>query len=857
VRAGATRLVTWSATHARLVVALAALLGTLLGAIAATDLRVNADTSEMISGELPFRQLTAAFDRLFPHGTDLIVTVIDAPTPDRAGDAAASLAARLAERRDLFRSVERPEAAEIFRRNGFLFLPVAELQDLADRLIAAQPMIGTLAADPSARGVLESVSLLGEGLARGEAPPGPLDAALDALAESVEAALAGRVQPLSWQSLLTGREEGAEGRRRFVLVKPVLDHSSLTPGAAASAALREEARALGLTPENGIRVRLTGFVPLSDEEFATVAEGAGAATLLSFAIVCVLLFLALHSARLILAILATLVVGLAATAGFAALAIGELNVISVAFAVLFIGMAVDFGVQFAVRYRDERYRKDELAGALGRAAEGVAVPLLLAGAATMVCFYSFVPTSYRGVAELGIIAGTSIAIALFLNLSLLPALLVLLRPPGETSPAGYRWAAPIDAFLIRRRHVVLTIAVVLAGLSLAALPRLRFDFDPLNLKDPRTESMATLADLMRDQRSTPYTIDALAASPEEAGRLAFRLEQLPEVRRVLTVASFVPEGQEEKLAIIADAAALVGPGLAPRPPAPPPDDAELRRRLAGAAAALRRAQAPPPAAGRLAAALEAAATGAPGVLDAVRASLAAGLAARLDELREALGPGPLTLATMPADFRRQWVAEDGTARLEIHPALDPRDPAALRRFVSAVRSVVPQATGTPPEIIEAGRTVVGAFFEALAIAAGGVAMLLVLSLRRPADALRTIAPLLLAGLLTAATCVAVDLPITYANIIVLPLLLSETVSYSIYFVLRWREGASGLLQSSTARAVVFTALTTIDAFGSLAFSRHPGTADMGRLLAIALLWTLIATLLFLPALLGPPPPARR
>jgi hypothetical protein len=289
---------------------------------------------------------------------------------------------------------------------------------------------------------------------------------------------------------------------------------------------------------------------------------------------------------------------------------------------------------------------------------------------------------------------------------------------------------------------------------------------------------------------------------------------------------------------------------------PAPSDAELRARLAEAAAALRRAPHPPEPASRLAAALAAAAEGAPGVLDHVRENLAAGLAARLDELRDALDAFPLTLETMPADFRRQWIAEDGRARLEIHPAADARDPVALRQFVAAVRSILPDATGTPPEIIEAGRTVVGAFFEALAIAASGVAMLLLLVLRRPVDALRTIAPLLLAGLLTAATCIAIDLPITYANIIVLPLLLSETVSYSIYFVTRWREGAVGLLQSSTARAVVFTALTTIDAFGSLAFSQHPGTADMGRLLTVALIWTLVATLLFLPALLGPPP-ARR
>lgn len=850
-RRGAVRLVDWSARHARLVAAIAALLTPLFFVIAAANLRINADTKGMISNDLPFRRQTIEFDQLFPHRVDLLVVVIDAPTPDRATDAAAALAARLAQEPKFFHSVDRPEAAEIFRRDGLLFLSVPKVQAIADQIIAAQPMIGTLAADPTARGVLATVDLVAQALQSEAVALEALEPALDALADSVEAALAGKAQALAWGRLLAGRDAGSEDTRRFLLVKPVLDYASLTPGAEASAALRAAALELGLSPANGIRVRLTGVVALSDEEFATVAEGAGFSTALAFAVVCLLLFLALRSPRVILAILATLVAGLATTAAFAALAVGELNVISVAFAVLFIGMAVDFGVQFAVRYRDERYREDDLLGALRRAAAGIAAPLLLAGAATIVCFYSFVPTNYSGVAELGVISGSSIVIALFLNLSLLPALLALLRPPGETAPAGFKWAAPIDAFLLRRRRVVLTLAAALAGLSIGALPKLRFDFDPLNLKDPGSESMSTLFDLMQDERSTPYTIDALAASPAEAAVLAERLENLPAVRQVISVNSFVPSRQEEKLAIIADAALLVGPSLAPRPEPAPPADAEFRAELAASSASLRGA--PSVSARRLAEALEVAATASPAVLVQVRENLAAGLAARLDQLREALGASPLTLATMPDDFRRQWVAEDGRARLEIYPAIDPRNPEALRRFVAAVGMVVPTATGTPRDIIEAGRAVVGAFFEALAIAACGVAIVLILVLRHPADALFTIAPLLLAGLLTAATCVAVDLPITYANIIVLPLLLSETVSYSIYFVMRWRAGEKGLLQSSTARAVIFTALTTVDAFGSLAFSQHPGTADMGRLIAIALLYTLAATLVFLPALLGRSP----
>jgi hopanoid biosynthesis associated RND transporter like protein HpnN len=847
------RLVEISMRAALAVVIISLVGGVLLGSYAVTHLSVDTDTNDLISPDLPWRKREAEFDRAFPQNVDLLAVVIDGTTPGQAEDAATYLAQWMRDRPQIYKTVRRPDGGEFFTRNGLLFLSVKEVQDVADQLIAAQPLLGSLAADPSLRGLFSAISLALEGVKNGEIKLAALDAPLSALADPVEAALAGRPHHLSWESLFTGRAPQTQEKRRFILVQPNLDYSALQPGAKASDALRTAVQEFGLTPEHGVRVRLTGPVALSDEEFSTVAEGAGGATIMSFLLVCIILFLALRSWRIIVAILGTLLVGLAATAAFAAIAIGSLNLISVAFAVLFIGIAVDFSIQFSVRYRDERHQVGALDRAIERAGHGIAGPLTLAATTTAVGFFSFVPTAYSGVSELGLIAGTSMVIALVLNFTLLPAALKLLHPPGESEPVGYRWAAGIDAFLLRRRRVVLALTAALAAVCIVLLPHWRFDFNPLNLKDPKTESVATLFDLMSDPSTTPYTIDVLAPSVAAADALAHRVEVLPEVTQVVTISSYIPDDQNDKLAILGDAELLLGPTLSPPQTLPPPDDTADLAALAASGHALAEAaggDADLPAA-RLARALDAAVTRGAGILPDLRDSIVAGLAGTLRDLRLTLSPEKVTMETLPGDLRRAWVTEDGRSRLEIFPKGDPRDNTILERFVAAVRTVAPEATGTPVTIQESGSTVVAAFTRAGVIAITAITLLLLAMLRRPWDVVLVLIPLGLAGLLTAATSVILDLPLNYANIITLPLLLGIGVAFDIYFVMRWRAGMGGPLQSSTARAVLFSALTTMTAFGSLALSSHPGTAEMGRLLTISLGYVLLCTLLVLPALQGP------
>jgi uncharacterized protein len=350
----------------------------------------------------------------------------------------------------------------------------------------------------------------------------------------------------------------------------------------------------------------------------------------------------------------------------------------------------------------------------------------------------------------------------------------------------------------------------------------------------------------------------LAPSLAEADALARRLEALPEVARAVTLSSFVPSRQEEKLALIQDATMLLEPTLDPVEAEPPPTDQEVVRSLAATAAALRDAagtEGGPAAASarRLAAALDRLAGASPAVRTAAAEAVVAPLETLLRQTRALLQAGPVTLETLPPDLVADWIARDGRARVQVFPRGDGDDDnTTLRRFSEAVQAVAPEATGTPISIREAGATIVTAFVQAAVLSALAVAALLALALRRARDVVLTMLPVLLSAVLTLATCVVLDLPLNYANIIALPLLIGMGVAFNVYFVMAWRGGETGLLQSSLTRGVVFSALATATAFGALWLSSHPGTASMGRLLMLALGWELAVTLLFRPPLLARP-----
>ena len=813
--------------------------------ISVWHLRINTSTTEMISPDVSFRRNLSAFEQAFPEFNDTIVAVIEGATPERV-DQAASALAEVLQASDHFTAVDYPPADAFFEHNGLLYLPLDELTELTNRLAEAQPLLAALVEDPSLRGLASFLDLALQHRPRDEPAP-QLDWMLAAMARVVEAQLAGQYGELSWQRALQGAEDAAPARQ-LVVAQPKLDYTSMAPAAGAIEAVRSEAAALGIHPDNGLRLGLTGAAVLDTEELESAGSGALFAAVLSIAAVAALLAWGLRSLKLIAATLVTLAVGLILTACFATLTIGRLNLISITFAVLFVGLGVDFGIHLVLRFREALDRGERMRPALSTAVAGVAGPLSLSALCAGFGFLAFVPTDYLGLAELGIISAAGMAIAWLVSLTLLPALLAMLRP--TPSPLG-RWQLGAQ----RPSHPGVVVGVAtLAGLaSLAALPAVTFDFNPLNLKDPTSESMRVFATLAADPATSPHVIDAVAPSLEQADVLAARLAELPEIEEALTLRSFVPEAQDEKLELIDQLAFYLGPTLtsAARDPLPGPKErresfAELRAVLADAAAV-------GPGAERLAGAL-AAFGQAPSdaALIELEARLTGTLPELLERLRLALDAGSITLDDLPAGLRDQWVNEEGQARILARPAAPIDDNAELEAFAAAVLGAMPTATGTPIIVLEGGREVVGAFREASVLALVAITLLLALVLRDVRDLLFVLAPLALAVLLTAASAVLLDVELNFANVIVLPLLLGLGVSGALHVVMRWREEGrfAGLAGTSTPRAVLFSALTTVASFGSLALSDHPGLASMGLLLTIAIFWSLVCSLLVLPSMLA-------
>jgi uncharacterized protein len=852
------RVVATSTRHPLIVLLLAVVLTGAALVYTARHFAMTADTADLISRKLEWRQRELAFEAAFPQLQNLTMVVIDGATPELADAASRRLTAALQGKSDLFRTVRRPDGGAFFERNGLLLLPLDEVAATTTGLMRAQPLLASLAADPSLRGVLTAISNTLEGIRHGQATLHDLEPAMTALAETFEKTAAGRPAFFSWRTLIAGTPARPRETRHVVLVQPVMDYTALEPGAAASTAIRATARALGLDPAHGVSVRLTGPVPLADEEFATLAEDAHLILGAMVAALLGILWLAVRSARVVIAILATTLVGLIVTAGVGLLATGRFNLISVAFIPLFVGLGVDFSIQFSVRSLAERLIHPNLRAALTVTGTTIGRALALSAAAIGAGFFAFLPTTYLGVAELGTIAGLGMIVAFALSIVLLPALLTLLRPPaGRLAEVGFTMLAPVDIFVRRHRRTVLAMALLAAVVSCALLPLVRFDFNPLHLKSAKVESMTTLQALASDPDWTPDAINVLAPSLAQSVTLARRLEALPEVSRTVTLNSFVPMQQKEKLALIANAATALKPILDVAPLAPPPDST-LQHDLATTAAALRRAATdatdpPAAAARRLADALDRLQAATPEVRAAAAAAVVGPLAIMLDQTRALLQAGPVTLETLPPELVADWIAKDGRARIQVLPRQRLDDNASLRRFATAIQNIAPDATGRPISISASGDSVVEAFVQAGVYSILAIILLLAVVLRRSRDVMLTMLPVLLSGLLTFATCAALDLPLNFTNIIALPLLFGVGVAFNIYFVLAWRAGETAMLQSSLMRAVVFSALTTATAFGALWLSSHPGTASMGRLLMISLAWELLVTLLFRPALLSRPP----
>ena len=865
----------------------------------AHNISINTDTEHMLSAELSWRKLDQEYERLFPQYDNNILIVLEAATPDQARDAAMLLYERLRAERDLFEFVYYPNALPVFRESGLLYLDRAELQDLSDNLAEVQPFLARLARDPTLRGLFE---VLGDALdAADDGEEVDIEPVLTRINDALEALREDRPYRLSWQELMEGTDlEGTDLKsvpgavpgaanaphREFILTQPKLDYAGFFPATPAIDSIRGAYDELGIAASPGAELRLTGATMLAHEEMLSVMEGTETAILLALCLVTVIMVTGLSSLMLALVTVISLVTGLACTAAFAILTVGELNLISVAFAVLYIGLGVDFAIHYCLRYREHLIGGADRGGALDRTSASIGGSLFLCAVSTAIGFFAFIPTDYTGVAELGWISGFGMFISFAVTLTVIPALLSLLpyRPgasPGEERGPG--------AGRLVERHAgkVLGATACLALVSAVVLGGLRFDHNPLNLHARDGAALTTYRELLADNDLTPWTAIMIATGAEQAEDYRAALSRSGLVDKVVTVADFIPAGQDEKLFIIDEMGLLLGDlSVAPPDPATQTRDARLSA-LRGFLEKLQATGTDDPVYVKLRSNLTELLeqiTGHPHKLQDTHINyrtpmispkpdssprgndedgsgddlaqleqmLLASLPGRLEALNASLDADYISLETLPDQLKRLWVSAGGKRRVEIYPKQDMQDNRALREFVRAVQSVSPEVTGAPVNNLEASDAVAAAFRQAFLYAFAAITLMLFILLTRKRDVFLVLVPLLTAALVTGAISVLAGLPLNFANVIALPLLLGIGVDSGIHIIHRYRTdlpNGKSILATSSARAVIVSSLTTMGGVGNLALSPHAGTASMGMLLTLGIGVTLACMLLVLPALL--------
>ncbi len=824
--------------------------------------RIDTELTDMISEKLPYRKLEREFQNAFPQFKETIVIVIDADTPETARLQREKLTERLKKETGLFKGAYAPGSGEFFERNGLLYLSVKDLEALSENLASAQPLLGLISKDLTLRGLFSVVERIvtQKGDLEQKAKLVPF---FDRLTQALEDSISNRPKPVSWQELILGKEAAGEASRQFIILDPILDYATLSGGEAAIETIYRIRDELGLHKTNGVTVRLTGDVVLNYENLLLVNRGMGLTTLISFLLVAIALVIGLGSGRLVFASLVTLLMGFIWTLGFAIAFVGRLNLISVAFGVLFIGLGIDYGIQYCLRYRELIASGQGHHGAIVGTARGLGVSLRLCTVAAAIGFYSFLPTPYTGVSELGLIAGTGMFINFFATLSVLPALLTLL-PLKKVGIKRVTANKILSQAPYKHAKAIVLGAIVVGILAALLIPRLYFDYNPLNLYDPRSEAVLTIKELFKNEMTCPWTISILAGNAKEAKEMAARLKGLKEVKEAITVASFVPEDQSRKLAILSDIALFMPPGLE----ALKPEKLSYEKNVASLEtleAALKKALSTAPkeddgyaaSLSRLRHSLE----GFKGTLqhperrkeafDKLERSILSNLPILLRELKTSLRANAVRASDLPMELRSRYVTPDGRYRVEVFPRENILRADALKRFVEAVTALAPNSMDAPVAIREAGNAVVRSFLLATLYALLGITLYLLIELKSFSDTLLVLLPLALSLLLTGAASVLLDIPFNFANVIVVPLLLGSGVE-GIYLIRRFRTDPASrgnLLETSTARALFFSTLTTILSFSALSFSPHQGMASMGKLLTICIGSLMITTLILLPALL--------
>lgn len=841
------------ARHAVGVLVILALITLAAGYLAITQFEINSDTNRLIQQETDWRKRQDNFLETFPQYNDLTFVVISGPEMMAVNEVSRELERHLLDNAEYFNSVYAPANSVFIDRHSLLFLPPDKLDEVISNLADAQPVLGAVARDPNLRGLL---GLLNNALDGERELPANMTRLTDLLADAAEQLIAGITTPISWRDeFMTHTQD--EPFYNVIFVRGKKNFDDRLPAATVIGAIESAIAQVKHPRRDEVDIRLTGQVPLDHAEITSAMESAQFAGAIALVVLVIVLVFGVRSLRVIVATYLSMLVGLIWTAAYALVSVGEFNTISIIFLVMFIGLGVDFAIHYCLRYQEtlSSYPKEL---ALIHTSADIGPAITLCAITSAIGFLSFVPTNYTGLAELGIISGGGMIIALILSFTIIPAFFALVREPVRLEPNA--WIARVSTSVNRHKYTIVGAVVILTLGSVAIARHAYFDYSTLALKDPQSPAMQTFRELQQENIITDYSMRYIAPNMATAQDVKSSLLSLETVADVRTPLDYLPDRQEEKLSLLEDARFMLTPMFMSATDSTISDHQRLEsvQQLAQSigtwlqsnpgntplANSLRRLRQPLQQMiirddnKRLVKEYETI------VVDP--------LLKELDWLELAIEVDRVDFQDLPQGSRERLVTPDDRVLISIIPAEDLVSVQALERFATEVTGVIEEATGRPLVELGIGEIVIDALTRALALAVIAIAIILLITLRNPVDAILVFIPLMLAAVMTLATSVVAGLPLNMANVVVIPLIFGLGVDNGIHVVKRYRESPNiaHLAGSSTPRAVFLSTLTTLSTFGALSFSSHQGIFSIGILLSCALSFLLILTLFALPALLA-------
>jgi hopanoid biosynthesis associated RND transporter like protein HpnN len=827
-----------------------------VAAFEAGRVSVDTDNYKLIRRSGQWVEDLERFQDSFPANRGLSYVLIEGATARDVYEAARGLARRMQARPDLFEHVFVPQQSVFLLEHSLYFQTLGELAELTDRTQTLEPVLTGLESESGLDGLVGGLAaMLDAGVGQ---TPARLSL-LRALVSHAEAVKEQGALDFDWRGWVIPVPESA--RSAVIRFRAVKDYATAQPDKLALEAI--DVLVAGLDLPVGTSVRVTGDVALDHDEIRAALESVKLAGTVSLLALAIILTLGVRSLRTIVGTYVALAVGLIWTLAFANLFVGPLNTISIVFVVMFIGLGLDFSIHYCLRAVETFDRRGRDIRRLVESSVGAWRGIMLAAGSTAIGFLAFVPTDYRGLAELGMISAAGMAMAVLSTYVVLPlffaffglptarARLPVLGSPRLGTPHLGRTPERVIVWMYRHTRTIVMVALAAGLVCLAALPQLRFDFNTLALKDPDSPSMRTLAELRARAVVTNYALALVVPADEDLDQLAIDLQALPSVGSVMTPADVLPTAQSDKRRLMRSARGHLRPGIALEY-APERLDGEGRieafERLGGLVS-----REDPGLSRRLQALWRPLGTtqARAAFLAGWEQSLLAAWPEQLAELLTVLGARPFEFEDLPAELRSRLLSPRGDRLVRILPAAGFAEGEGLWTFVEQVQMVAPHVTGRPVVEHEAARVMLKSLYQALAFALVGLSVLLLLTLRRPLDVGLVLFPIMLAALFTAATMVMLDLPFNMANILVAPLIFGLGLDGSIHILERFRErgSLSELLNSSTPWAVYLSYLTTLVTFGSLALSTHQGMKSIGLLLVIALTFAMLCVIIVFSALL--------